>query len=351
MSFRLGDLAERLGVALRGDPDHQVERVATLAQADERSISFLSNPRYRRQLTETRAGAVVLATAHLADCPTAVLLSENPQLTLARLLRLMYPEPDPVPGRHPSAVIADSASIHPSAMICAGVVIEDKVEIGERVVVGPGSVIGKGCVIGPDSHLVARVTLCWGTLVGRRVLIQPGAVIGGDGFGFAREGDRWVRIPQMGRVRLGDDVEVGANTTIDRGTLDETLIGDGVKLDNLIQIGHNVTIGAHSAMAACSGVSGSTRIGCGCTFGGAVGIAGHLEIADEVHLTGMTMVTRSIGEPGIYSSGFPLMPNAEWRKAVARIRELDAMARRIKALEAALPTARAGPPSPRVVKG
>lgn len=346
MKFRLGDLAERLGLVLHGNPDHLVEKVATLTQADERSVSFLSNPRYRRQLIETRAGAVVIAKGDMADCPAAMLLAENPLLALARLLRLMYPDPGLVPGCHPSAVIADSASIHPSAWIGAGVVVEEEVEIGARVFVGPGSVIGRRCVIGEDSRLVARVTLCWGTLVGRRALIHPGAVIGGDGFGFAREGECWVRIPQIGRVCLGDDVEVGANTTIDRGTLDETRIGDGVKLDNLIQIGHNVTIGEHTAMAAGSGISGSTRIGRGCTFGGAVGTAGHLEIADGVHFTGMAMVTRSIQEPGIYSSGIPAMPNTKWRKAVARIRQLEDMARRIKALEEALSTSRMGTATP-----
>lgn len=334
MSFALGELAERLGIVLRGDPERRVERAATLAQADECSVSFLTNPKYRRQLAETRAAAVVLRADQAARCPTAALLAPDPQLTFAQLLRLLYPQPAVVPGRHPSAVIANSARIDPTAWIGPAVVIEEDCEVGARVLVGPGCVIGRGCAIGEDSRLVARVTLCQGTLVGRRALIQPGAVIGGEGFGFAREGERWVRTPQVGRVRLGDDVEVGANTTIDRGALDETRIGDGVKLDNLIQIGHNVVIGDHTAMAACSGISGSTRIGRHCTLGGAVGAAGHLEIADGVHFTGMTMVTRSVRDPGVYSSGIPAMPNGAWRKMVARIRQLDEMARRLKALEA-----------------
>ncbi len=351
MSFPLGELAERLGVALRGDPDRRVERAASLAQADERAVSFLANPKYRRQLAETRAGAVVLCAEEAPRCPTAALLAQDPQLTFARLLGLLYPEAPVLAGRHPSAVIADSARIDPSAWIGPAVVIEGDCEIGARVFVGPGCVIGTGCSIAEDSRLVARVTLCQGTLVGRRALIQPGAVIGGDGFGFAREADRWVRIPQIGRVRLGDDVEVGANTTIDRGALDETHIGDGVKLDNLIQIGHNVVIGEHTAMAACSGISGSTRIGRHCTIGGAVGAAGHLEIADGVHFTGMAMVTRSVQEPGVYSSGIPAMPNGEWRKVVARIRQLEEMARRLNALEGAVAGLCGGSGMPAVGEG
>ena len=336
MSFSLGELASRLGVTLQGDAERRVTRVATLAQADEGCISFLANPKYRKRLANTRAGAVILAPAHLADCPTAALVAADPHLTFARLMRLMYPAPAVTPGRHPSAIIADSARIDPTAWIGPATVIEEEAEIGPRVYVGPGCIIGRGCSIGEDSRLVARVTLCGETLIGRRALIRPGAVLGADGFGFARDGDHWFRIPQIGRVRLGDDVEVGANTTIDRGALEETWIGDGAKLDNLIQIGHNVWIGENTAMAACSGISGSTRIGRNCTIGGAVGMAGHLEIADEVHFTGMAMVTRSVSEPGIYSSGIPAMPNGDWRKVVARIRQLDEMARRIKQLEAAL---------------
>jgi UDP-3-O-[3-hydroxymyristoyl] glucosamine N-acyltransferase len=196
-----------------------------------------------------------------------------------------------------------------------------------------GSIVGAGCRIGEGSRLVARVTLCAGTSVGRRALLQPGAVIGRDGFGFAKDGDRWVRIPQLGAVRLGDDVEIGANTTVDRGALEDTLIADGAKLDNLIQIGHNCRIGENTAMAACSGISGSTHIGRNCTIAGAVGMAGHLRIGDGVHFTGMAMVTRSFTEPGLYSSGIPAMPSAEWRRSVARFRRLDEIAKRLKRLE------------------
>jgi UDP-3-O-[3-hydroxymyristoyl] glucosamine N-acyltransferase len=212
-------------------------------------------------------------------------------------------------------------------------VIEEGAEIGARVFVGPGSIVGAGCRLGEDSRLVARVTLCEGTRLGKRVLIQPGAVIGREGFGFAKDGERWLRIPQLGGVQLGDDVEIGANTTVDRGALEDTRIAAGAKLDNLIQIGHNCSIGENTAMAACSGISGSTTIGRNCTIAGAVGMAGHLTIGDNVHFTGMAMVTRSFTEPGLYSSGIPAMPSAEWRRNAVRFRHLDELSRRLKRLE------------------
>jgi UDP-3-O-[3-hydroxymyristoyl] glucosamine N-acyltransferase len=233
-------------------------------------------------------------------------------------------------------VVAASARIDPSAWIGPTAVVEDEAQIGPRVYVGPGCIIGANCRIGEDSRLTARVTLCEGSLVGKRALIQPGAVIGREGFGFAKDGEHWVRIPQLGRVRVGDDVEIGANTTIDRGALEDTVIAAGVKLDNLIQIGHNCQIGENTAMAACSGVSGSTRIGRNCTIAGAVGMAGHLDIGDDVHFTGMAMVTRSFADPGVYSSGIPAMPNTEWRRNAARFRHLDELVKRVKRLEDAL---------------
>ena len=212
--------------------------------------------------------------------------------------------------------------------------VEAEVWIGPRVFVGPGCILGEGVRIDADSRLVARVTLCGRTQVGKRALLHPGAVVGRSGFGFAKDGERWVRIPQVGRAVLGDDVEIGANTTVDRGAIEDTVIGDGVKLDNQIQIGHNVRIGEHTAMAANTGISGSTRIGRNCTISGAVGMAGHLEIGDDVHFTGMSMVTRSFPEPGSYSSGIPAMPSGEWRRNVARFRRLDELAHRLKQLEA-----------------
>ena len=333
MQIRLQELAERIGAELRGDGGLCVRQVQTLERADGASLCFFQDRKYSTELSVTRAAAVILAEKDMQLCPVAALVSPNPYLTYARAARLLHPKSAVTGGRHPSAVVADSARVDSSAWIGATAVVEEDAEIGPRVFIGPGSVVASECRIGEDSRLVARVTLCEGTRVGKRVLIQPGAVIGREGFGFARDGKRWVRIPQLGRVRLGDDVEIGANTTVDRGSLDDTWIADGAKLDNLIQIGHNCCIGENTAMAACSGVSGSTKIGRNCTIGGAVGMAGHLMIGDNVHFTGMAMVTRSFPDPGLYSSGIPAMPSAEWRRNAVRFRHLDELAKRLKSLE------------------
>ena len=308
-----------------------MRRVDTLADADEAALCFFTDAKYRDQLSVTRAGAVILAERDLPLCPVAAIVSSNPYLAYALAARALHPPANVEGGRHPSAVVSPSTRIDSSAWIGPAVVIE--AQIGPRAFVGPGCIVGPGCRVGEDSRLVASVTLCAGTLLGRRVLIQPGAVIGRDGFGFAKDDDRWVRIPQLGRVRIGDDVEIGANTTVDRGALEDTVIADGAKLDNLIQIGHNCHIGENTAMAACSGISGSTRIGRNCTIAGAVGMAGHLEIGDDVHFTGMAMVTRSFPDPGQYSSGIPAMPSADWRRNAARFRHLDELAKRVKRLE------------------
>jgi UDP-3-O-[3-hydroxymyristoyl] glucosamine N-acyltransferase len=333
LSLTLEDLSRQLGAELRGDGDIRVCRVATLATGDGASLGFFSDHKYRADLARTRAAAVILAERNLALCPVAALVTPDPHLAFARAARLLHPPSAVVGGRHASAVIAESARIDPSAWIGPTAVVEADAEIGPRVFVGPGCIVGAGCRVGEDSRLVARVTLCEGTEVGRRALIHPGAVIGREGFGFAKDGDRWLRVPQLGQVRLGDDVEIGANTTVDRGALGDTVIEDGAKLDNLIQIGHNCRIGENTAMAACSGISGSTQIGRNCTIAGAVGMAGHLHIGDNVHFTGMAMVTRSFADPGLYSSGIPAMPNMEWRRNAARFRHLDELARRVKRLE------------------
>jgi UDP-3-O-[3-hydroxymyristoyl] glucosamine N-acyltransferase len=331
--WRLGALGAELGLPFVGDPGTRVSRVADLAVAEADCLSFLGDPSYRKWLAETRAGVVILSEEEAAACPTAALISPNPYLAFARAARLLYPLAPLQGGIHPSAVVDPSAQVDPSAWIGPLSVVEAGAWIGPRVFVGPGCILGEEVRIEADSRLVARVTLCRHTQVGKRALLHPGAVIGRSGFGFARDGERWVRIPQVGRAVLGDDVEVGANTTVDRGAIEDTVIGDGVKLDNQIQIGHNVRIGEHTAMAANTGISGSTRIGRNCTISGSVGMAGHLEIGDGVHFTGMAMVTRSFPEPGSYSSGIPAMPSAEWRRNVARFRHLDELARRLKQLE------------------
>mgnify|MGYP001809556887 FL=1 len=333
MQIRLSELAAQLGVPLRGDGEVVVTHVAQLGSAKAGSLSFLGDPAYRAHLTTTHASAVILKESDAADTRVPVLLSSNPYLTFARAARLLHPDPEVVGGIHASAVVDPSAQVDPSAWIGPLTVLEANVVVGPHVFVGPGCILGEGVEVGANSRLVARVTLCAGTRVGERALIHPGAVIGREGFGFAKDGERWVHIPQVGRALLGDDVEIGANTAVDRGAIGDTVIGHGVKLDNHIQIAHNVVIGDNTAMAANSGVSGSTRIGRNCTIAGAVGLAGHLEIGDNVHFTGMAMVTRSFKEPGVYSSGIPAMPSADWRRNAVRFRHLDELTRRVKQLE------------------
>jgi UDP-3-O-[3-hydroxymyristoyl] glucosamine N-acyltransferase len=265
-----------------------------------------------------------------------VILADNPYLVYARASGLLFPQPEVVAGIHPSAVVAtdvvcpDTAYIGPMAVLAEGVVL------GEGVFVGPGCVIGAGCRIGSQSRLEASVTLAEGVTLGERVRIHPGTVIGGDGFGFANDNGRWVKVPQLGSVEIGHDVEIGANTCIDRGSLRNTVIGDGVKLDNLIMIAHNVEVGAHTAMAANTGISGSTKIGRYCTLAGAVGLVGHIELADHVHVTGMTMVTRSLKEAGVYSGNVPAEPNRSWQRNMVHLRHLDELVKRVAELESRL---------------
>lgn len=333
MSVSIGELAVRFGCELRGDPGVAVERVATLAGADERSVAFVANPRYRAPLAATRAAVVVLDEASAAGCPCAALISANPHATFARIATLLHPAPAGAPGVHPTAVLASDARIDPSAHIAALCVIGAGAVIGPRAYLGPQCLLEDGVEVGADVRLVARVTLCRGVQIGERTVIQPGAVIGGDGFGFAQEAGRWLKVPQTGSVRVGADVEIGSNTTIDRGAIEDTVIDSGAKLDNLIQIGHNVRIGAHTALAACVGVSGSTSIGARCMIGGQVGIGGHLMICDDVVITGCTMVSHSLSHPGVYSGGIPLEEAHAWRRLVGRFKRLEAFATRLKALE------------------
>ena len=332
-SYRLGQIAEALGAELRGDPEIRVAGLATLQAAGPDQLSFLANPAYAKHLADTRAAAVILSPAAAENSPTNVLLLDNPYLGYARLSHWFDPAPVAPPGIHAAAVVDPGATIAASASIGPNAVIEAGVVIGEQVAVGAGCVIGARSIIGAGSILRPRVTLAHDVVVGQRCHILSGAVIGSDGFGFANEKGQWHRIAQLGRVILGDDVEVGANATIDRGALDDTVIGSGVKLDNLIQIAHNVCIGEHSAMAAMVGIAGSTKIGSHCVFGGASGVAGHLNIASRVHLTGMTLVTGDIREPGVYSSGTSADTNRQWRKNAVRFRQLDTLARRVKELE------------------
>lgn len=326
----LGELAVRFGCTLKGDPDVRVSRVATLDDADAHAVAFLADPKHRRFLASTAAGAVVLEPK-LADlCPVPALLSTNPRATFARIAAVLHPAAAIVAGRHPSAVIDPSASIDATASIGAHVVIGANVSVGARCLIGPGSVVLDGAQIGADTRLVARVTLCSGVVIGERCLFHPGSVIGADGFGLAPDAGRWLKVPQVGSVRIGNDVEVGANTTIDRGAIGDTVIGDGVKLDNQIQIGHNVRIGANTVMAAFAGVSGSTTIGERCMIAGQVGIAGHITICDDVFVTGKSFVSSSIHKPGYYSSGLTVDESRRFRKNAARFHQLDDIVRQMR---------------------
>jgi UDP-3-O-[3-hydroxymyristoyl] glucosamine N-acyltransferase len=321
--FSLGELAVRFGLTLRGEPSLKVHGVATLSRAESGTLSFLANSRYRRQLETTRATAVVMTAEDEAHCPVPALIHPNPYLAYARIASLMHPATAAAPGIHPTAVVAAAARVAASASIGPLAVVEDDAEIGERVSIGPGCIVQRGARIGADSILVSRVNLYPGVTLGQRCILHAGAVVGADGFGFAPNAGTWTKVPQVGSVRIGDDVEVGANTTIDRGAIDDTVVEDGVKLDNQIQVGHNVLIGAHTAIAACTGISGSTVIGRRCMIGGMVGFAGHLTIADDVVVTGCSLVSASIKQAGSYSSGMPTVETRLWRRMVAHLRRLD----------------------------
>ena len=334
----LAELAAVAEAQLQGDSGLMISGVATLEHAGPQHISFLANSRYRQLLTKTQAGAVIVAAADAVLCPGAAMIAPNPLLSYTKVATLFYNDArlgdrQPQSGVHPSAWVSADASVADSAWIGPQCTIEAGAIIDAGVSIGPGCVIGPDCVIGRDSQLLANITLCHGVILGQRVLVHPGAVIGSDGFGNVKHKGRWIKIPQLGSVRIGDDVEIGANTTIDRGAIDDTVIEDGVKLDNQIQIAHNVHIGAHTAIAGCVGIAGSAKIGRHCMLGGGVGVAGHLEIADHVTVTGMSLVTQSILESGVYSSGLAVEPNRTWNKISARLRRIDELARRIIALE------------------
>ena len=335
MAVTLGELAVRFGLELRGDPAVPLTRVATLANAGPGDLSFLANPRYRAQLAGTRAAAVIVNAAAAGECPAATLISENPYADYARIAALLYPTPALAPGVHASATVEPSARIDATAQVGPQAVIGAGVSIGPRAFVGPHCVIAAGASVAEDVRLVARVTLGAGVAIGARAVVQPGAVIGGDGFGFAPERRGWVKVPQVGTVRVGADVEIGANTTIDRGAIEDTVIEAGAKLDNLIMIAHNVRIGAHTAIAACTGISGSTTVGARCMIGGHCGFAGHINIADDVVITGYSMISRSIERPGVYSSGIPFEEARAWRRLVARFKRLPLLEGRLRKLEQA----------------
>jgi UDP-3-O-[3-hydroxymyristoyl] glucosamine N-acyltransferase len=323
MAMTLGEIAVRYGLDLAGDPSQVVDSVAALAAATPGTLTFCTGAKYRKELAATRATAVVLPRELAAECPVAALISARPYASYARIAAGLHPPAAVAAGRAPGAQVAPTARVAASAWIGPNAVIGAGAVVGERCSIGPNCVIEAGVRLGDDCRLQPGVTLCHDVVVGSRCTFKAGAVVGGDGFGFAPDADGYVKVPHLGGARLGDDVEVGANTTIDRGTIEDTVIGDGVKLDNQVQVGHNCRIGAHTVIAGCVGISGSTIIGSRCMIGGGVGIVGHLEIGDEVIVTGASMVTRSLPGPGIYSSGMPAIEAATWRRTVARLHQLE----------------------------
>jgi len=329
ISFTLADLAQRINAELIGDPHHQISALGSLQSASQNEIGFIANPAYKKHLAGTRAGAVI-CTAELAkDIATNKLVVANPYLCFAQLTSLFDTSLRVDVGIHPTAVIGKDCAIGKDVSIQANAVIADNVSLGDGVVIGAGVVIGTDSSIGARTRICANATIYHGISIGEDCILHSGCVIGADGFGFAPSPQGWVKIHQLGGVVIGNKVEIGANTTIDRGALDDTFIDDGVILDNLIQIGHNVRLGKHTAIAGQTVIGGSTVVGDNCTIGGAVAIAGHITLVDKVYITGMSMVTGSITEAGSYSSGVPIAPTKEWRKNAARFRQLDKLATRI----------------------
>ena len=333
-SLKLSELAEQFELQYRGEGDIVIDGVGSLSDATPAQISFLSNPAYRKQLDDTRAAAVIVTEVDAKNCPVSVLISDNPYVSYAKIAACFDPGKEIVPGIH------ETASIDPDA------IIRSNVQIGAHVVVGAGCHVDEGCLIGPgcvmlansrlgsNSRLLANITLCEGVTVGKRNTIHPGAVIGADGFGLAFDGDSWIKVPQLGSVRIGDDCEIGANTTIDRGAVGDTILEDDVRLDNQIQIGHNVHIGAHTAMAALVGIAGSTHIGENCLFAGNSGAVGHIRIADRTTVSFSSTVTKSITAPGtVWGAALPAQPLRDWQRTLAHLRKLEKLARRVLKIE------------------
>ncbi len=335
--IRVGEIAALLGGEPIGNTQLSIARIGPLESAQADSISFLANPRYRARLDASLAGCVIVAP-DLRDAVVtrpAAILCDDPYLGFARLTQWWAARTRRVaaPGIHRTAVVEPGAQVHPGASVGALAFVGADAVVGEGVVIGAQSHVGEGAQLGEGTRLMARVSFGDGCRIGARGLVHPGAVIGADGFGFAPDGGHWAKIEQLGSVVIGDDVEIGANSCIDRGALEDTVIGDGVKIDNLVQVGHNVRIGPHCALAGCVGIAGSARIGAHCTFGGGAIVLGHLDLTDHVHVSAATVVTRSILKPGHYTGMFPFDDNASWEKNAATLRQLHALRDRLRALE------------------
>lgn len=333
MVLTLGRIASELGAELHGDASVEVSRIANLETAGEGDISFLSDPKYVPFLAKTAASAVLVKSGHLPECHTNALVVNDPYVGFARVAQLLDTTPQPAEGIHPSAVIAEDVVVAEGVSIGANSVVESGVKLAAGVRIGAGCFVGKNSSLGKNSRLWANVTIYHNVRIGESCLIQSGCVIGGDGFGYANERGEWIKIPQLGGVRIGNRVEIGASTTVDRGALDDTVIADNVIIDNQCQIAHNVEIGYGTAIAGASVIAGSTKIGKYCIIGGAAVVNGHIRVCDQVTITGMSMVMRSIDVPGIYSSGIPAQSNKEWRKVAARTMHIDDMHKRLSKLE------------------
>lgn len=333
-SIKLSELAEELGLTYNGDGNTLIDGVGTLLDATPSQVSFLSNPAYRPQLSSTKAAAVLVTAQDAELCPVNTLIAKDPYVAYARLAGRFDPRRSLNPGVHPSASIDPDAIIGNNVHIGANTVIGPGCEIADGCIIGPGCVLLADCKLDSSCHLEANVTVCDGVLIGKRTIIHPGAVIGADGFGLAFDRDHWVKIPQLGSVEIGDDCEIGSNTTIDRGAIGNTVLEDDVRLDNQIQIGHNVRIGAHTAMAGRVGISGSTQIGKFCMFAGSSGTVGHIQIADRTTVNFCSVVTKSITESGtVWSAALPAQPLRDWNRSVAHLRKLEKLAKRVLRLE------------------
>ena len=334
MAYKLSEIAEHIGAEVQGDPDCEITSVATLQSAKTGQISFLANSKYSKYLETTEASAVLVSKDALSLCQTNALVSDNPYLSYAKVAQLMDTTPVPEQGeRGVGASIAEDAIVPTSASIGPNAVIESGVELGENVIIGAGSFIGQGTTIGANTRIWPNVTIYHNTVIGERCVIHSSTVIGADGFGWANDKGEWVKIPQLGRVVIGNNVDIGASTAIDRGALDDTVIADGVIIDNLVQIGHNVQIGEKTAIAGCTVFAGSSTIGKHCIIAGAAALNGHIDIADGTQISGMAMVTKSIKKPGVYSSGVPAEEHRGWVKNALRFKHLDSMNQKLKELE------------------
>ena len=329
----LAQIALHVDGVIIGDAECKISNVSTLQAANSQQISFLANSKYKKYLPTSQAGAVIVSKEMASLVKNSAIVVDDPYIAYAKIATLLNPPKKITTGISPTAMVEASVTILKTVSIGPQVVIEANVILADNVVIGAGTVLQDEVIVGENTRIAENVTICHGVEIGKNVVIHPGVVIGADGFGIVNDKGKWIKIPQIGRVKIGDNVEIGANTTVDRGAIEDTIIGDGVKLDNQIQVGHNVIIGNNTVIAGCSGIAGSTIIGENCIIGGGVGIGGHIEIADNVIITGMSMVTKSLTKAGIYSSGIPAEPTSQWHKNVVRYRQMDKLVARVKKLE------------------